>query len=222
LKITGIIRRLVLILCVPVLLLSASIAWGFNSLWIYQLGFNKYHVGQATGLSDAELDQAGRTMITYWNNSQDLVQITVSRNGAPFNLFTLDEQLHLKDVKALVWLDYKVLGVSFILALALVLLSVFWRSGRYRRWLAKSLLWGCGVSLILILVMGIGTLVDFNQLFLDFHFLAFSNDFWSAPGFMIALFGDLWYDAVLIGTGFMAGLAILLAAASAIYLWRTK
>jgi integral membrane protein (TIGR01906 family) len=222
LKFAGFLSRLVLIVCIPILLLSGSIAWGFNSLWIYELGFNKYHVGQSTGLSDAELSQAGKTMISYWNDNQDLVQITVTRNGAPFNLFTLDEQLHLKDVKQLVWLDYKTAAAALLVFLLFVLTSIFAWQGRNRRWLAKSLLWGCGVSLILILAMGIGTLVDFEQLFLDFHFLAFSNDFWSAPGFMIALFGDLWYDAVLIGVGFMAGLALLLGAVSAIYLWRTK
>ena len=40
--------------------------------------------------------------------------------------------------------------------------------------------------------------MDFNQIFLLFHQLSFSNDFWSTSGYMLMLFpGDFWFDAVL-------------------------
>lgn len=217
-KIFNFISRLLFIIWLPVLLLSASIAWGFNSQWIYQMGFQKYQVSQATGISSAELDKAGRTMIDYFNSKEEYVQITATIDGRQVNLFTREEQIHLKDVKRLVWLDYEILIVSLIFTLGFVLGYILGDKGKKRHWLAVSVLWGCGLSFLLILVMGIGTLVDFDQLFLRFHFLAFSNDFWSAPGYMIALFGGLWYDAVLIGVGFMAGMAVLLAAISLIYL----
>jgi len=222
LKIIIIFWRLIFILWIPVLLLSASIAWGFNSLWIYTLGFQKYQVSQATGISTPDLEKAGRGMIEYFNSKEEFVQITVNLDGKPINLFIREEQIHLRDVKKLVWLDYEVLILSIIYTLGFVIANIFLDGGKKRSWLAKSLLWGCGLSFILILVMGTGTLVDFDQLFLQFHFLAFSNDFWSAPGYMIALFGGLWYDAVLIGVGFMAGLAVLLAAISLTYLLTSR
>jgi len=46
--------------------------------------------------------------------------------------------------------------------------------------------------------MGIGTLLNFDTLFYDFHLIAFSNSFWSAEGNMLLLFpGGFWYDAAI-------------------------
>ncbi len=221
-KILGILAKSIFILCIPILLLSSSIAWGFNSLWIYEYGFTRYNVSQTSGLSPAELEKAAKGMISYFNSTDEYVHITVSQNGKSFELFTVEEQIHLKDVKQLVWLDYRIGFVTLILVLGYALTGIFWRRGKYRRQLAVSVVWGCGLACLLILLLGIGTLVDFDQLFLQFHFLAFSNQFWSVQGYMIVLFGDLWYDAVLICIGFMAGLAIILGVLSLIYLKSSK
>src|SRR3972149_6749440 len=105
LKVAGVTGRWIIILCLPVLLLSASIAWGFNSLWIYQYGFQKYNVGQTTGLPPVELEKVARGMVEYFNSSDEYVQISVTKDNSTFKLFTVEEQTHLKDVKQLVWLD---------------------------------------------------------------------------------------------------------------------
>jgi len=222
LKVAGVTGRWIIILCLPVLLLSASIAWGFNSLWIYQYGFQKYNVSQTTGLPSAELEKVAKGMISYFNSGGEYVQITVTKDSAPFELFTFEEQIHLKDVKQLVWLDYRILIISFILVLSYSLISIFWHQGVYRRQWARNIVWGICLSLGLILVAGTAVLIDFNWLWLQFHLLSFSNDFWSAEGYMIRLFGGFWYDAILIGVAFMAGLAILLGIASLTYLRLTR
>ena len=209
-NILKIVARWIFILCIPVLLLSASIAWGFNSLWIYTYGFQKYNVSQTTGLPPAQLEMIAKGMIDYFNSDDEFVEITVTEDNRPFDLFTTEEQIHLKDVKQLVWLDYRVLFVTFFIILSYSLVSIFWlRRGR-RRQLAKSLLWGSGLALSLIIIVGVAVVFAFDWLWLQFHFLSFSNDFWSAEGYMIPLFGGFWYDAALICIAFMAGLAIIL------------
>jgi hypothetical protein len=40
------------ILCLPVMLLTASIGLAINSQWLYEYGFNKYNVSQTTSLDD--------------------------------------------------------------------------------------------------------------------------------------------------------------------------
>ena len=45
-------------LCLPVLLLTASIGWAANSLWLYEYGFDRYGVSQTTGLAEVELEKA--------------------------------------------------------------------------------------------------------------------------------------------------------------------
>jgi integral membrane protein (TIGR01906 family) len=222
LKLYGNLAKWIFVICLPVLLIASGIAWGFNSLWIYKYGFTKYNVSQASGLSPAELDKAARGMIAYFNSKDEYVHITLIKDGAPFELFTEEEQIHLKDVKQLVWLDYKIFFITLALVLAYSLVSLFWRQGRYRKQLARSILWGSGITISILALMGIGALFDFDQLFLQFHYLAFTNQYWSAQGYMILLFGGLWYDAALFFIGFVAACALVLGSLSVLYLKRKR
>jgi integral membrane protein (TIGR01906 family) len=210
--------RLIFIIAMPVLFLSASIAWGFNSLWIYEYGFHKYNVSSTSGLSPQELRTVGQEMIDYFNSNEEYIHITLIRGSESFELFTPEEQVHFKDVKSLVRLDYSILLVAFVLVLIYILAYVFWQRGKYRKNLARSLIWGSGVSLVLILIIGIASFTSFDRLFLQFHYLVFSNSYWSAQGYMLVLFGDLWFDAVLIGAGFMIGLALIFSLPAIVYL----
>jgi integral membrane protein (TIGR01906 family) len=225
LKISGKIARWIFILCLPALLLSASLAWGFNSLWLYKYGFQKYNVSQTTGLTGAQLDQAARGLIDYFkiNSPDEYIQVTLVENGQNFNLFNEEEQLHFKDVRGLIYLDYRVFLLTLIFCLGYISVAIFWRRRKYWRPLAVSVLWGSGISLGLILIIGIASFFDFNQLFLQFHYLVFSNQYWSAAGYMLLLFpGDFWYDAALICFAFMASVALLLGIIAFLYLKLSK
>ena len=105
-----------------------------------------------------------------------------------------------------------------MLALSYSLIYIFRHRGEYRRQLARSTIWGSSLALALILLAGIAVMINFDWLWLQFHFLSFANDFWSAEGYMIPLFGAFWYDAILICFAFIAGLAVLLDIASITYL----
>jgi integral membrane protein (TIGR01906 family) len=218
----GVIAKYIFVISLPVLFLSASIAWGFNSLWIYEHGFQKYNVSQTSGLSPAELRTVGREMIAYFNSNEEYIHIRIERGSDSFDLFTNEEQIHFKDVKRLVRLNYTILLIAFFIFLSYVLVSIFWRKGKNRGRLAKSVIWGSGISILLILVMGLASFADFDQIFLQFHYLVFTNPYWSAEGYMLILFGDLWFDTVLIGIGFMAGLAVISSVPAFIYLRRSK
>ncbi|MFC2018520.1 DUF1461 domain-containing protein [Chloroflexota bacterium] len=222
-KILGILARGIFVLCFPLLLLSASIGWGVNSFWLYNYGFEKYRVGQTTGLAPAELDKAASGLISYFNSGEEYVSVTVTKDGAPFELFTTEEAIHFRDVKGLVRLDYYLLLGTFVYVLGYGLVSLFWRRGRYRRRLARSVVGGGGFTLALMALLGLGVIFSFNWLFLQFHFLSFSNEFWSAEGYMLLLFpGGFWYDATsfcVLGT--IVG-AVVLAGGAGAYLKLTK
>jgi hypothetical protein len=55
LKALSIITKWLFILCLPALLLTASIAVTVNITGLYEYGFQKYGVSQTTGLSEVEL-----------------------------------------------------------------------------------------------------------------------------------------------------------------------
>jgi integral membrane protein (TIGR01906 family) len=213
-KIFGNIFRWIFILCLPVLLLTVSLAWGFNSQWIFNYGFKKYEVGATTGLSSDNLNKIAGSWISYINSDRQFWDIIIEQKGASFTLFTQEEQMHFKDVKALVWLDYKVLLITLILCFIYVIYRLRRMTWDNFRKLAGDAVIGSAISMGLILMLGIASFLDFDTLFLNMHYLLFTNDFWYAEGYMLNLFpGGFWYDAALICIGLMGGLTLIIGGA---------
>ena len=208
------------ILCLPILLLTASIGWAVNSLWLYKYGFEKYSISQTTGLAQPELDRSATGLIRYFNSDEEYINLTVIKEGEPFVLFNQREVVHLKDVKGLIWLDYRVLAGTLIYTMGYAVARLFWRKNR--RQLAWGVAGGSGLTLILVLAMGVGALLNFNQLFLQFHLISFTNEFWqldSTKDYLIMLFpGGFWYDAALFCILATTAWAIVLGGVSGGYL----
>ena len=213
-------------LCLPILLLTASIGWAVNSHWLYEYGFEKYDVSQTTGLAEMELEKAATGLISYFNSGGANIRLTVIKDGEPFELFNQREVIHLRDVKGLIRLDYWVLLGTLIYTLSYAGVSLFWRRGRYWRRLAWGMVSGSGITLALMLALGLGALLDFDQLFLQFHLLSFSNEFWQLDptrDYLIMLFpGGFWYDAALFCALATAGLAVILGGVAGGYLLLTR
>jgi len=213
-KILVVAAKWLFILCLPVLLLTASISVALNSLCLYEYGFGKYDVGRTTGLADAEMENAARGLIQYFNSGEEYISVTVLKDGQPFVLFNQREVIHLKDVKELFRLNYRVLMGALVYALAYAVISIFWRRGRYRRQLSLALVWGSGIALGLMLLLGLGAFFNFEQLFWQFHLLSFANEFWQldpSSDYLIMLFpGGFWLDATLfIALGTVVGAVVL-------------
>ena len=154
----------------------------------------------------------------YINSGEQYWHITVTADGKSFELFTPEEQIHFKDVKQLIRLDYRAGIAALVIVLAYALTLIFWRRGKLRRYLAASVIWGSGLTMLLIIIFGIASLLDFDRLFLRFHYLVFTNPYWSADGYMLLLFpGGFWLDAALLVIAFMAGLAVILGIAALLY-----
>jgi integral membrane protein (TIGR01906 family) len=227
-KIVVIIARIIFVVCLPVLLLTAVIAGEVNSSWLYTHGFEKYDVRQSladNGLNPSNADMAGiaRGFIHYFNSNQEYINLTVQQNNQTVNLFNNEEIIHFKDVKKLFTFDYEVLLGTLSYCLCFGLVSFFWKKDENRKKLARDTIKGSVLTLGLMLLLGIGTLVDFNNLFYQFHLLVFTNSFWSAEGNMLLLFPDgFWYDAAIYIVISIALLAIILGVLSWIYLNHNK
>jgi len=210
-KILMLVAKWLFILCVPLLLLSASIGGAANSLALYHYGFDKYGVSQTTGLPDTELDKAARGLIGYFNSGDEYINLTATRDGQTFALFNEREVVHLKDVKGLFRLDYWIFLGTLIYSFAFVGF-VIWRKEWHQ--LAWGLLWGSGLTLGLVLVLGLSTMLNFDRFFLQFHLLSFANELWQldpSRDYLIMLFpGGFWYDATLfIATATAVGAVVL-------------
>jgi len=228
LKTLGVATRWIFIVCLPVLLLTASIGWAANSLWLYRYGYQKYEVSHALAdegleLADSKLEEIYAGLIDYYNSDEEQINFTVVKDGQQINLFTPEEVIHFRDVKGLIRLDYRVLLGTLAYAAGYALISLFWRRRRYWNQLARGVVGGTCLTLALILALGLGTITDFDQLFQWFHFISFSNEFWSAEGYMLLLFPQrFFYDAVLIGALAAAAGAVILGGVGGGYLLLTK
>ena len=222
----GIAAKWVFMLCLPLLLLTASISGAVNSLWLYNYGFEKYDVSRTTGLADSELEKAASGLIGYFNSGEEYINLTVLKDGKPFVLFNQREVIHLKDVKELIWLGYRILLGTLIYVLAYAGVYVLWRGKKYWRELAWAMVGGSGITLTLMLALGLGALLNFDRLFWQFHLISFTNDLWQLDptrDYLIMLFpGGLWYDAFLLWAGITAGLAVILGGVAGGYLWISR
>ncbi len=217
-----IVAKWLFILCLPILLLTASIGWEVNSLWLYKYGFEEYNVSQTTGIAVVELEEAATGLISYFNSGEANINLSVIKDDETFELFNQREVAHLRDVKGLIRLDYWVLLGTLIYTLSYAGVSLFWQRKRYWRRLAWGVVSGGGITLALMLAIGLGTIFNFDQLFYQFHLLSFSNEFWQldpARDYLIMLFpGGFWYDAAIFCALATTGLAIILGGLAGGYL----
>jgi integral membrane protein (TIGR01906 family) len=221
-KIGMVVARWVFVLCLPVMLFTATVGVAFNCIWLYKYDFNKYDISAVTGLPSSELDRAAGGLISYWNSGEEYIDITVTREGQAFTLFNEREVIHLKDVKALVRLDYLALAVTGAYCLIFAAVALWWRKAENRRQLALAGMGGSMLSGAMLLTLGIMAVSNFDGFWRQFHVLSFANDFWlldPSRDYLIMMFPEgFWYDSVLIIAGTMALLALIIGVLSWVYL----
>ncbi|MFC2047788.1 TIGR01906 family membrane protein [Chloroflexota bacterium] len=220
-----IVAKWLFILCLPVLLLSTSIGWAFNSLWLYKSGFEIYNISQTTGLAKEELENVATELRNYFTSDEEYISLTAIKDNETLVLFNQREVAHLKDVKGLIWLDYWIWLGTLIYVLAYAGVSLlWWKIGRQLAW---AVVGGSCIALCIIMTMWIGsTLLNFQQLFNQFHFLAFTNELWildPTKDYLIMLFPpEFWqYAATLWAIG-IVGMAVILGGVSGGYLLVTR
>jgi integral membrane protein (TIGR01906 family) len=199
--------------CLPVLLFTSTICWEVNELRLYEYGFDKYEISEATGLDSQQLRTVAQYLIDYFDLRTDTAQIEVNKDGTKFNLFNERELIHLEDVRDLIQRDYWVQRVAFLLAVVCALALLFgFKSG----WntLVRGLFWGSVITLGLMIVLALWAIFGFEQFFILFHLVSFSNQYWildPARDYLIRLFPEgFFYDAALLGYGLIILEALLI------------
>jgi integral membrane protein (TIGR01906 family) len=204
------------------LLITTNVRWAANEVRLYQYSFDEYDAEAATGISRGELDRAADKLVRYFNNDDETIRIFVQEDGRRVPLFNERETSHLTDVKNLFRTVFRVQEASLAFALAFVVAVFIWAVEAPLRVLARILLQASLFTLGLLALFGVLALVGFDELFLRFHLVAFTNDLWKlnpATDHLIQMFPrDFWFDATMLVAGLTAVEAVLLASLSAIYL----
>jgi integral membrane protein (TIGR01906 family) len=202
---------------IPVFLIASSVRWVINFPGLYSYGFDQYNISEYTGIRRDDLLDAGAQIRDYFNNDEEYLYIrTFVRGVLTESLYNEREIIHMKDVKGLVQGVYRVQEITGLYMLAFAAVGfIIWKRAFWRD-LARYVSRGGILTLALVVVVGLLSVVGFQQLFLLFHLISFSNDFWQLDprrDYLIAMFPQgFFFDAtMLIALSTIVG-AILLAA----------
>ena len=210
------------VLAIPLFILSASIAWAINDEGLYQQGFDDYNISQRSGISQVDLHSVGAEIRRYFNSSEEPLAVRARVYGEERDLFTPREVIHMRDVKALIQKVYLVMGVAGAFLVAGTIGGIIWYRGSSPDKLAMLFHWGGWLTLALVMGVGLLALTGFDALFLKFHKISFSNDFWlldPRTDYLIILFPQgFWFDATMrVALASVAG-ALGLVGVSAVFL----
>ncbi|MCI0438370.1 MAG: TIGR01906 family membrane protein [Chloroflexi bacterium] len=191
------------VIAVPVFLITSNVRWVINAPFLYSYGFDKYDISAYTRLERGELLSAARQIRDYFNNDEESITVRVVWQGILVqNLFNEREVIHMRDVKGLVRGVYRVQEFTGLYMLLFAAIGLWIYRRAFLRSLAKWLGLGGLLTLGLVVLVGLASLVGFDRLFLAFHLLSFSNDFWQldpSRDYLIAMFPEaFFFDATML------------------------
>ena len=208
-------------LCNGVLLFSVNfVAYNKN---FYDAQFTLNDTAEILGITQAELGQARDKMIDY---------ISGKTNTLDIDFFTPLEKSHMKDARsvfiAVKTLSYILLivGIATLIALFIYL---YIKKSPYKKQkiklLLKGITFGSGTFLVVLAIIGVVGLIDFNLPFIIFHKIFFPQGNWQfdSSSAMITMLPESFFtNAVWIIAGTGIGFATLLTLTSAIINARIK
>ena len=200
---------------VPVFLVLTFVRIAAVEPAVHELGFSRHDSVGRTGIDRAQLDGAAREIIRYFRNDDELLAIRVTVDGEEQALFTEREILHMKDVKALMALTFRVHEAAFVSVVGYVIAVLVWNRERPIDELARRLR-VAGIATVGVLgVAASAVMVGFDSLFRQFHLLSFANDFWQLDprrDHLVQMYPQGFWFEVTLAVG-------LLAAACGALLW---
>lgn len=172
------IATVLYIFAVPVFLVTANVRFVAGDSWFSKNGFRRHHVDQTTHVSYPQLDAAADDITRYFEDDRSVLRIPVVIDGQETSLFNEKETDHMRDVKTLMRAVFRLNEISLAIALLYVGAVVLWARERSPRDLARYSLFGVGLGLAVVGVIGVFALTGFDAAWNRFHEIAFRNDLW--------------------------------------------
>ena len=221
----GTLAKLILFVALPATFIIGAVRFAFSWQPVYTYAVETYQADEVTGVPMPQLLQATHTIRNYFTNSQSDLDISVvDATGAREPLFNKQEIAHMRDVKRLVQRFYLLLDPAAVYVAAYVALSltVLRRSARSVAW---DVLQTSMATIVILVAFGVAALLDFDQLFIEFHVLSFSNDFWQLDptrDHLVQMFPQgFWLDVtVFVALIALTGAVLLGLLSGGVLLWK--
>ncbi|MDA1347292.1 MAG: TIGR01906 family membrane protein [Chloroflexi bacterium] len=177
-------RRLAVALfiaCIPLFLIATNVRWVISAPILYSYGFDKYEIPQrpGIGIERQELLSAARQIRDYFTNGEEYLIVSVVRFGEQVpSLYNSREVLHMKDVKFLVKGVYRLQEISGVYLLVFAAVGLWLGRRSFLPRLGYYGVLGGAITLAVVALAGLASVVGFDQVFLAFHQISFTNDLW--------------------------------------------
>ncbi len=185
-----------------VFLVTTNVRLAFNSIALYEFGFDRHNVTRTTGLTESQLSDVATEIRDYFNSDEELLDVTVVVNGATWPLFDEREIIHMRDVKELLQAVYRVQEGTFLYLFTFSTVGFLILGNEFAGMMRRLFFRGTVFVYVAMWVIGLGSLAGFNLLFRWFHEISFNNDFWlldPQTSFLVNLFPQgFWLESTLI------------------------
>ena len=84
------------VIAIPLFLVAGSVTWAVNDAGLYNGGFDKYDISRFTGITDADLRQAGADIRSYFNSGQEPLRVRSRIFGEEREIFNQREVTHCR------------------------------------------------------------------------------------------------------------------------------
>ena len=161
--------KYILLILTSVIFIFISISGVLFSLLkldlIYEYNLNNYPIEERTSLPIEKLKKVNFQIKDYFFNEDELLNVEIFNNK---------EILHMKDVKEIIKNIFLLGKISSLILVLLIYICIL----KYKVKLHTIFKFSSLTYLFLSIIALFSFLVSFNQVFIIFHEIAFSNDLW--------------------------------------------
>ncbi len=165
-------------IALPVFVILANVEYVTKSEWLYSYNWWRNGIPERTNLPASELNSGADQIKDYFTNDEERLDLLVNFRGEEISLYNEREIQHMVDVKGLMQGVFNAVRITGGIALLLVIAAAFYFGRGAWELLTTTLRWSALGSGIVVGILGIAILVDFDFVFRQFHFLSFANDLW--------------------------------------------
>lgn len=171
-----------------------------HSFYAYE--YEKNDQAEVIGMSDEDLLKSTDALLDYLKGKREDISVSAEVNGIEREVFSERESLHMVDVRKLYDNAMLAKNIAGTVSLLLFLLIVtVWKKDRYAilKDGFENGLFMIGSCVVCILIWAVA---DFNNFWMDFHYLFFDNDLFlldPSSSIMINMFPEsFFFDLVLL------------------------
>ncbi len=192
---------------------------------VYKTEYEKYDVLSELDMTMDDAMYVTHEMMDYLIGERHTLSVVTTVEGIEQDFFNEQDRFHMAEVKNLFQGGLSIrLWATVIAAGCLALLGAM--KADFRHILPRSYLIALAVTAVLFLVLGAAALIDFNAVFVAFHYVFFDNDLWifdPADDYMIRMLPEgLFADMVARIGAIFAAAFVILAAVSALIIRRER